>query len=103
MCGRFTLTYRERQALADELGVPIEEIPPDYVPRFNIAPTDEHLIVRTRREDREALTARWGLVNTWAKDAKGAARQINARAETLAKAPAFRDAFESRRCVVPAD
>ena len=103
MCGRVTLTYRERQQLADELGINIEEIPPDYKPRYNIAPTDEHLIVRLRYEDRHALVARWGLVNTWAKDAKRAAAQINARAETIASASAFRDAFAKRRCIVPAD
>jgi putative SOS response-associated peptidase YedK len=103
MCGRFTLTYRERMALADELGVPLEEIPKDYKPRYNIAPTDPHYIVRMRLEDREALPAKWGLVNTWAKDAKRAAAQINARAETLSSSPAFRDAFTNRRCVVPAD
>jgi putative SOS response-associated peptidase YedK len=54
-------------------------------------------------EERQILPAKWGLVNTWAKDAKRAAKQINARAETVATNPAFRDAFTKRRCVVPAD
>ena len=103
MCGRFTLSYRERQQLADELGVPVESIPPDYVPRFNIAPTDEHMILRLRLEDRFVQPAKWGLVNSWAKDAKRAAAQINARAESIAKSSAFRDAFKERRCAVPAD
>jgi len=104
MCGRFTLTYAERERLAEELGVKVEEInDADYRPRYNIAPTDPHLIVRLRLEDREALPAKWGLVNSWAKDAKRAAAQINARAETLASSSAFRDAFAKRRCVVPAD
>src|SRR5581483_4410690 len=49
------------------------------------------------------LPATWGLVNSWAPDAKGAARQINCRAETALRRPAFRDAFVRRRCVVPAD
>jgi putative SOS response-associated peptidase YedK len=103
MCGRFTLTYRQRQEVADHLGVSVDEIPPDYKPRFNIAPTDPHLILRRRYEDLEVLQARWGLVNSWAKDAKRAAAQINARAETLLKSGAFRNAFKDRRCVVPAD
>ena len=104
MCGRFTLTYRERMALADELGVPVHEIADaEYRARYNIAPTDPHWIVRLRYEDRQALPAKWGLVNTWAKDAKRAAAQINARGETLSKQPAFREAFQKRRCVVPAD
>jgi putative SOS response-associated peptidase YedK len=104
MCGRFTLTYRERKALADELGVPVEQLPEDeYRPRYNIAPTDSHWIVRGRYEERQLLPAKWGLVNSWAKDARRAAQQINARAETLETSPAFREAFRSRRCLVPAD
>jgi putative SOS response-associated peptidase YedK len=104
MCGRFTLTYDQREKLAAELGVNVEEIDEDkYRPRWNIAPTDPHWIVRMRYEERTILPAKWGLVNHWAKDAKRAASQINARAETLAKSSAFREAFAQRRCVVPAD
>jgi putative SOS response-associated peptidase YedK len=104
VCGRFTLTYRDRERLAFELGIPIEEIPEeDYKPRYNIAPTDSHWIVRLRLEDRQVRPAKWGLVNSWAKDAKRAAAQINARADSLAKLPAFREAFQKRRCVIPAD
>jgi putative SOS response-associated peptidase YedK len=104
MCGRFTLTYREREQLAYELGVPVDQLPASaYRPRYNIAPTDPHWIVRVRYEDREVLPAKWGLVNNWAKDAKRAALQINARSETLATLAPFRDAFRRRRCVVPAD
>ncbi|HEY7466305.1 MAG TPA: SOS response-associated peptidase [Dehalococcoidia bacterium] len=104
MCGRFTLTWKERERLAEELGVPVEEISDtDYKPRYNIAPTDPHWIVRMRLEEREILPAKWGLVNSWAKDAKRAAAQINARAETIDTSGAFRDAFAKRRCVVPAD
>ena len=102
MCGRFTLTRREAEVLAAELGVAIESLS-DYRPRYNIAPTDTHWIVRTKYEDRELLLARWGLVNSWAKDRKRAAQQINARAETVQKTRAFREAFRERRCVVPAD
>jgi putative SOS response-associated peptidase YedK len=104
MCGRFTLTTRDFRGLAAELDV---SFAPDverlYRPRYNIAPTDQHWIVRTKREQRELLRATWGLVNSWAPDAKGAARQINCRAETAMKRAAFRDAFVRRRCVVPAD
>ena len=104
MCGRFTLTWDQRERLAAELGVNVEDIDDaDYRPRWNIAPTDPHWIVRTRYEARAVLPAKWGLINVWAKDAKRAARQINARAETLAKSGAFRDAFAQRRCIVPAD
>ena len=102
MCGRFTLSRGEVEALAAELGVPVESLS-DYRPRYNIAPTDTHWIVRMKYEDRELLPARWGLVNSWAKEGKRAAQQINARAETLSTRPAFKAAFSKRRCVVPAD
>ncbi len=104
MCGRFSLSFRERDSLAFELGVPVEQLgDAAYRPRFNVAPTDGHWLVRQRYEDRQLLPAKWGLVNTWATDAKRAALQINARAETLARLPSFREAFRRRRCVVPAD
>jgi putative SOS response-associated peptidase YedK len=54
MCGRFTLSRRDAEQLARELGVPIESLR-DYRPRYNIAPTGQHWIVRVKREDRELL------------------------------------------------
>src|SRR5438093_5791740 len=59
MCGRFTLSHREARVLAAELGVSVEALI-DYRPRYNIAPTDSHWIVRNRFEDREVLAAKWG-------------------------------------------
>ncbi len=104
MCGRFTLTRKDFRQLAAELDASFDDaVTPLYRPRYNIAPTDEHWIVREKQEQRQLLPARWGLVNTWAKDMKGAARQINARAETVPVSRSFREAFEKRRCVVPAD
>jgi putative SOS response-associated peptidase YedK len=102
MCGRFTLTRRDGNALAAELGVPADSLG-DYQPRYNIAPMQRHFIVRLEYENRKAEPARWGLVNRWAKDASQAARCINARAESVEARPAFRDAFRKRRCVIPAD
>ena len=102
MCGRFTLTYRKAELLAAELGVPVESLL-DYRPRYNIAPTDPHWIVRMRYEDRELLPAKWGLINFWMTDRKQAFKNINARAETVQRLPSFREAFTRRRCVVPAD
>jgi putative SOS response-associated peptidase YedK len=104
MCGRFTLTWQDKERLAEDLGVMPEEIPAsEYRPRWNIAPTDPHWIVRMRYEERTIMPAKWGLVNLWAKDARRAAKQINARAETIRTSNAFREAFEKRRCIVPAD
>jgi len=72
-------------------------------PRFNIAPTDQHFIVTSEFEGRKAHRARWGLVNRCARDNSRSSRCINARAETLEQGPTFREAFQQRRCVVPAD
>lgn len=92
----------EANAIAEGLGVPVEALT-FYRPRYNIAPTSEHFVLRMEHEERELLRARWGLVNSWAKDASAAGRQINARAETVDTRPAFRSAFRHRRCAVPAD
>ncbi len=71
--------------------------------RWNVAPTDEAVVV-VERDDRRALTAfRWGLIPHWAESPKIASRTFNARAETVATAPAFRESFRRRRCIVPVD
>ena len=100
MCGRFT---QERPAsdLADIFAA--EPLVDDPGPRYNVAPTDETLVV-VQREERRAITSyRWGLVPHWATDLKTGSRMFNARAETLTASPAFRDAFRRRRCLVPVD
>jgi len=104
MCGRFTLTETNTQKLALQLGVPEDAVTGDYRPRWNVAPTDPHWVLRLKREERELLPARWGLVPFGSKDAKRAFRAINARAETLEQRPAFRNAWRKhRRCAVPVD
>jgi putative SOS response-associated peptidase YedK len=72
-------------------------------PSWNVAPTDPVPSVLVRRERRLLGWLRWGLVPSWAKDARGAARTINARSESLGSKPAFRSAFARRRCLLPAD
>ncbi len=72
-------------------------------PRYNVAPTQDVWIIRRIDDDREALQMRWGLIPAWADDAKIGAMTINARSETAAEKPSFRDAFFKRRCIVPAD
>lgn len=103
MCGRFTLTKAERAQVEDEMGITRGSLTRGYRPRFNIAPTDPHFIVRQKLEDREVVEAKWGLINHWAAPGSKPAGQINARAEGIEKRPAFRDAFLHRRCLVPAD
>lgn len=100
MCGRFT---QERPAsdLAEIFGA--EPLVDDAGGHYNVAPTDEALVV-VQREDRRAITAyRWGLIPHWATEAKVGSRMFNARAETLASSPAFSRAFQRRRCLVPVD
>ena len=104
MCGRYTLAtpdlgrLRERFPLRESLEVRR---------RFNIAPGDDVLAVIRRGEDgaeAEGAYLRWGLVPFWASDPSDvAAKTINARAETVAERPAYRDAFERKRCLIVAD
>ena len=104
MCGRFTLTWNEWRQVAGALGIEDEgDAAVSYRPRFNIAPTDQHFIITSEFERRKAQRARWGMVNRWARDNSRASQCINARAETLEQRSTFREAFQQRRCVVPAD
>lgn len=99
MCGRFALhAHPDVIALQFELGQV-----PALAPRYNIAPSAEVLIVRGAAQNtRSAALVRWGLVPHWAKDATIGAKLNNARAETAAVKPSFRDAYRKRRCLVPA-
>ena len=93
MCGRFTLTERDRNLVEARLGVPAGALA-DYAPRYNIAPTQPWFVVVARYENRAILPARWGLVPYWSKDASRAANHINAKSESVESTPAFRQAFE---------
>jgi putative SOS response-associated peptidase YedK len=99
MCGRFTLRTPARDLV--EIFELLRE--PDLTPRFNIAPTQQVLVVRPDSKAREWTSMRWGLVPSWARDAKSGPPMINARAETIATKPSFRAAFTKRRCLIPAD
>lgn len=100
MCGRFTL-FEADAILSKDFGAPIAF---GLTPRYNIAPSQPILAVRTSTGNggREAVFLRWGLIPHWAKDPSIGNRMINARAETVAEKPSFRDAFRKRRCLVPA-
>jgi len=94
MCGRYAL-HANPEVVALMFG--LSEIPA-YQPRFNIAPASQVLIIRKN----EAALVRWGLVPRWAKDPSVGARMNNARAETVAQKPSFREAYRKRRCLIPA-
>jgi putative SOS response-associated peptidase YedK len=100
MCGRF-VQERPASELAEIFSA--EPLVEDPGPRFNVAPTDEALVV-VQREDRRAITAyRWGLIPHWAESVKAGSRMFNARAETLTSSPAFRDSLRRKRCLVPVE
>jgi len=100
MCGRFA-----QSRSADELARLFRARPVTdaAVEQHNVAPTDEVLSVVDSYGERVIDVYRWGLLPFWSKDRREAARRINARAESLDSSPAFRAAFRSRRCLVPAD
>ena len=100
MCGRFAL-YTPQEAVVRLFR--LDDAAP-LSPRYNIAPTQPVLAVRADEPaGREARMLRWGLVPFWAKDTGIGSRMINARGETIAEKPAFRQAFRRRRCLIPAD
>ena len=100
MCGRFAF-YSPTEAAAALFGV---EGSVDVEPRYNIAPTQYVAAVRDGAdEQRELVMLRWGLVPFWAKDPSIGNRMINARAETVAEKPSYRNAYKHRRCLVLAD
>jgi putative SOS response-associated peptidase YedK len=75
-----------------------------FEPRYNIAPTQEILVVREPdRGEREAAMLRWGLIPSWSKEPQSGPPMINARGETIAEKPSFRTAARRRRCLIPAD
>ncbi len=100
MCGRYTLISND-EAIRLLFEVPAfdERL---LVPRYNIAPTQPVVIVRQGAMGRELVPMRWGLIPWWAKDPKTLPLMINARAESVADKPAYRDPFRYRRCLIPA-
>jgi len=100
MCGRFAF-YSPVEATAALFGAR-DGI--EAGPRYNIAPTQELVAVRRSPERvNELALLRWGLVPFWAKDPSIGNRMINARAETVAEKPSFRNAYKQRRCLILAD
>jgi putative SOS response-associated peptidase YedK len=101
MCGRYASSRRPDDLVSYfEVEDPPEEVLP---PSWNVAPTDPVYAVVEKEGHRQLRVLRWGLVPSWSKDPKGAARMINARQESVADKPAFRKAYATRRCLVPAD
>lgn len=102
MCGRYA-SFLPAEALRALFHT--ENPTPNWEPTWNMAPTRDAPVVRLHPEThaRHLDLLRWGLVPHWAKDPKSVRQPINARTETLATSPMFRDALARRRCLVPAD
>lgn len=99
MCGR----YVSRIEAALEREWELRRPPPPFT-SYNVAPSIDVPVVRLNAEgERECILMRWGLIPCWAKDAKIGYKMINARAETVATKPAFREPFKRRRCLIPAN
>lgn len=100
MCGRFTMTANPEELMA-RYGV--EQLTFEYQLRYNIAPSQLIPAVIESNGERRIGQLRWGLIPSWAKDEKMAYSTINAKAETVHEKPAFRNAFQRKRCLLPAD
>ncbi|HYC57218.1 MAG TPA: SOS response-associated peptidase [Candidatus Binatia bacterium] len=99
MCGRFVL-HTPAEALARHFGAVPGEL--SLAPQYNIAPTHDVVVLRVENGQRRLRTLRWGLIPFWAKDPAIGSRMINARCETAAEKPGFREALRQRRAIVPA-
>jgi putative SOS response-associated peptidase YedK len=103
VCGRYVRKSTRREMAvwfgAEDVGAE------EWAASYNVAPQTFQPVVRLNRDTgmREIALMRWGLIPYWSKDAKIGYSTINAKAETVATAPAFREAFKRRRCLVPAD
>jgi putative SOS response-associated peptidase YedK len=103
MCGRFShseLTFAELADMMRGITTPLVEFKL-RTPRYNVAPTQSVPVIRQHDDHLELTDLRWGLIPHWAHDASIGNRLINARGETVASKPSFRESFRSRRCIVP--
>ena len=96
MCSKYSRT--KRQVRVGKAKVSIKARPQEV-----IRPTDKASVIRKGSGGMEVAILRWGLIPSWAKDPKIGVQCINARAETVSEKPSFREAFQKRRCLVPAD
>jgi putative SOS response-associated peptidase YedK len=100
MCGRF-VSKAKKEEIEKEFKVEIRD-GNLAVPRYNIAPAQMIAAIAEIENARELSSFKWGLIPRWAKDDSIGSKLINARAETLDEKPSFREAFRSRRCIIPA-
>lgn len=102
MCGRFTLTATFTEII-DRFDIEAAIQAELYAPNFNAAPSQSVLAVINDGKRNRLGYLKWGLIPSWSKDTKIGHKMINARAETLAEKPSFREAYKKRRCIIIAD
>jgi putative SOS response-associated peptidase YedK len=104
MCGRVRLSS-DVSEIKLVFSIPPHRPTPNFPPSWNVAPTDSLPVVRhdAKAGERSLDTLRWGLVPFWAKDLNVGFANINAKAEGIETRPAFREAFQRRRCLVPGE
>ena len=104
MCGRVRLSS-DVSEIRLVFGIPPDRPTPNFPPSWNVAPTNSLPVVRydAKAGERSLDILRWGLIPYWAKDINVGFANINAKAEGIESKPAFRKAFERRRCLVPVD
>ena len=100
MCGRFA-GFTTVENLQEHFPIDVADI--QVTPNYNIAPTQEILVIARHEKKNHLLKYHWGLVPFWAKDLSIGTKLINARSETAATKPSFRNAFKKRRCLIPAN
>lgn len=100
MCGRF-IQAAAGEAFAQQFSLPL---PATYAPHYNVAPSQPVLAIRATTDyPQEWAWLRWGLIPAWSPEPRTQYSTINARAETVAEKPTYRQAFRRRRCLIPAD
>lgn len=100
MCGRYTYTKPDLYPFEHKLETGLTL---DLKPRYNIAPSQQAAVIHAAEQGYKVSLMRWGLVPRWSKEPATKYSTINAKVETAASKPAYRDAFKRRRCLVPAD
>lgn len=101
MCGRFTLTS-DMDSLLFRFAAVLFDSKFDYLPRYNIAPTQTVIGIIKKKEQNIIYPFRWGLIPFWSKDERIGAKMINARSETITEKPSFKNLLKRQRCLIPA-
>jgi len=100
MCGRFVL-LTDLRIITESFN--IQNVACDYKPGDNISPGQQIYAVLRKDNQNTLVNFRWGLIPAWAKDSSIGSKMFNARAETIAEKPSFKNAFQKRRCLIPAE